>query len=90
MDVIGDVFATSGDAAGCGDAAIEVEGVVGGAAADIDEQGSAFAFGTIEGELSGGDGREDYVIDVHLEFADAFDAILNARANACDNVKIGL
>ena len=43
VDVVGDVVAADGDAAGCGDGSVQIECVVGRAAADVDDQRAALA-----------------------------------------------
>ena len=71
VDVVGDVVAADRDAAGRGDRAVQIERVVGGAAADVDDQRAAFALLAVERHLGGGDGRENDVIDLQRHFADA-------------------
>src|SRR5690606_20330798 len=55
VDVVGHVVTTDGDAAGGGDGAIQIERVIGGAAADIDDQCAAFAVFAVQRHLRGGD-----------------------------------
>jgi hypothetical protein len=49
-----------------------------------------FALFAVERHLGGGDGREDDVIDFERHFADQFDAVLDAGADAVDDVEIRL
>ena len=90
VDVVGDVVAADRDAAGGGDRAAEIERVVGGAAADVDDQRAAFALLAVERHLGGGDGGEDDVIHFQRHFADQLDAVLDAGADAVDDVEIRL
>ena len=84
------MIAADGDAAGRGDHAAEIERVVGGAAADVDDQRAAFALLAVERHLGGGDRGKDDVIHFQRHFADQLDAVLNARADAVHDVEIRL
>lgn len=90
MDIIGDVVTADGNAAGSGDRTAEVEGVIRSAAADIDDEGAALALLPLQCHLGGGDGGEDDIIHLHGNFPDQFDAILNTRADAVDDMEIRL
>ncbi len=89
VDIVGDVVSADGDAAGGGDGAFQIEGVIGGAAADVDQQCAAEALLAVECHLRGGDGGEDDVINFQGALADELDGVLNAVADAMNDVEIG-
>ncbi len=88
-EVVGEVVAAQPQAAALGDGAVSVEDVVGGTAADVDEQGSLFLGLAVEDDHGGGDRGEDNLFDFQGDFLDAADGILNAAADAVDDVVVG-
>lgn len=88
MDVVSDMIAANRNTAGRCDGAIEIERVIGSSSADVDEECAAQALLAVESHLRGGDGSEDNVVDFQRAFADEFDGVLDAVADAVDDVEI--
>ena len=90
VNVVGHMIAANRNAARSGDHAAEVERVIGRAATDVDDQGAIFAVLAVERHLRGGNRRKDDVVDLERHFPDELDAVLDARADAMDDMEIRL
>ncbi len=88
-DIVGDVIATDGENAGMRDGSVDVDDVIGGATADIEDEGTEVFLVLVEDDLGGGEGIDDDILDFDVGVADAAERVLNAGLDAVDDVEIG-
>ena len=70
--------------------AVDIENVIGRAAADIDHERAEIFLVLREDDLGRGEGREDDILDVERQFLHATDRVLDPVPHAVDDVEIGL
>src|SRR6202011_2923568 len=68
---------------------IDIENIIGGAAADIDDERAQIFLVLCEHDLRGSKRAEDHVLNVERQFFDAPNRVLDACAHAVDDVKVG-
>jgi len=89
-NIIGDVVAADREHATLFHGAVDVEHVVGRAAADIDYEGAKVLLVLGENDLGRRKWREDDILDIERQLLHATDRVLNAIAHAVNDVEIGL
>ena len=70
--------------------AIDIHEVIGGAAADIDGKRPEILLVLVQHHLRGGERIEDDILDLERDLLHAADGVFHPRADAVDDVKIGL
>ena len=89
-DVVRDVIAADAEDAALFHRAIDVENVIGRAAADVDDERAEIFLMLGEHDLRGRERGEDDVFHFERQFLHAADRVLDPRAHAMDDVKIRL
>ena len=84
------MIAADGEHAALFHRAIDIQNVIGRAAADIDDERAQIFLMLREHDLRGSERVEDHVFDIERQFFHATNRVLNARAHAVNDVKIGL
>ena len=89
-DVVGDVVAADCQHPAVAYGPVEVDDVIGDAAANIHHERSGLFLVVVEHDLCGGQGVDHHVLDDDVAFLHAPDGILHPRSDAMDDVKIRL
>ena len=89
-NVLGDVVASHRQDAAMTDSAVDVDQVVGGAAADIDHKGTVVFLVLVEDDLGAGQRTQHDVLDPQFQGLDAAHRVVDPCFDPVDDVKIGV
>ena len=89
-DVVRNVIAADREHAALFHRAVDIENVIGRAAADIDDERAEIFLMLGEDDLGGRERGEDHILHIQRQFFHATDRVLDPRSHAVDDVKIGL